>query len=517
MQRLVGVLTRRTITGLFWTAGGRAAHAGLQLVGLAVMARVVTPAQFGVVSAALVVIGFSAIFSHLGFGPALVQRPEIEQRHLDTAFSVAVLCGLLLGTLMWLGAPAAAEFFRIEEVRPVLRTLAWVFPIQGLGVAADAVLRRELRFQWLANLDIAAYALGYGAVGIGLALAGWGVWALVAGQMAQTLIRSGALLVRQPPRLSHPFEVQAFRELVPFAGGFTVAKAANYLALQGDNLVVGRYLGPQALGFYGRAYGLMSAPASSLGTVLDKVLFPAMAKVQHDAQRLASAYRRGVALIALLVLAPSAALIVLAPEFIEVVLGPGWAAVVAPFQILAFGTSFRTSSRMSDSLARSTGAVYRRAWRQILYAVVVVVGAWVGRHWGVAGVAWGALAALALNFFLMAGLSLSLAGMTWATFWRAHIPAVRMMLVACPMTWITATALRHWSLPPLIVLCGAACTAAATMLVLCQRAPGLFVGPDGLWMLRVLSGFMPQRAGAHRLVPPTLRPSYQGAAVGGAQ
>ena len=108
--------------------------------------------------------------------------------------------------------------------------------------------------------------------------------------------------------------------------------------------------------------------------------------------RLAAAYLRAVALIALLVLPLSAALILLAPEVVRVALGPRWGLAVAPFQILGIGMLFRTSYKMSDSIARSTGAVYRRAWRQVIYAALVVVGAWVGQHWGIAGVAWGALA-----------------------------------------------------------------------------------------------------------------------------
>jgi PST family polysaccharide transporter len=457
------------------------------------MARLVSATDFGIVSAALVVIGFSAIFSQLGFGPALVQRPQLEQRHLDTAFTSSVLFGLLLGTIIWIGAPAAAEFLRIESVRPVLRTLAWVFPLQGLGVAADSLLRRELHFRWLANLEVATYGLGYGVVGIGLALAGAGVWALVGGYMAQALLRSAILFVKRPPRWRQPFDRAAFRELLYFGGGFTVSRIANYVAVQGDNLVVGRFLGPQALGFYGRAYSLMSAPAYGFGQVLDQVLFPAMAKVQHDPQRLAAAYRRGVALIALLTLAPSAALILLAPEFIAVVLGPRWSPTVAPFQILTIGMLFRASYKVSDSLARSTGAVYRRAWRQILYASLVVLGAWIGQHWGVAGVAWGALAALTVNFLMMAELSLSVADIDWATFWRAHVPAVRMTMASLPIVGGTAALLRHWSLPPLAILVVTAVVAGAAVLALCNRAPGLFLGADGLWVLEALRGFLPQR------------------------
>ncbi|HMH83173.1 MAG TPA: lipopolysaccharide biosynthesis protein [Gemmatimonadales bacterium] len=517
MKRAEGSLTRRTITGMLWTAWGKGAYAGLQLLVLAVMARLITPAEFGVVSAALVVIGFSTVFSQLGLGPALVQRSALERRHLDTTFTTSVLFGVLLGGVLWLAAPAVAQLLRIDGVQPVVRALAWIFPLQSFGIVAESLLRRELRFQWLANLDVAAYAIGYGLVGIALALAGWGVWALVAGQIAQGVVRTGVLLVQRPPRLERPFEMRAFQELLYFGGGFTVARAANYVAVQGDNMVVGRFLGPQALGFYGRAYSLMSAPAYAFGTVLDQVLFPAMAKVQHDPERLATAYRRGVALLALLVLAPSAALLLLGPEFIAVVLGRRWAPAVTSFQILTIGMLFRTSYKMSDSLARSTGAVYRRAWRQIFYAVLVLLGAWIGQHWGIAGVAWGALAALTVNFFLMAQLSLSVTGTTWRSFWEAHLPAVRLTAASFPIVWVATLALRHWGLPPLAVLGAAAGVAAASVVVLCLRGPHLFLGRDGLWVLEELRQLSRWRSAATPPPPVAQSPAYQATDVGDAR
>src|SRR5206468_5659579 len=119
-----------------------------------------------------------------------------------------------------------------------------------------------------------------------------------------------------PPSRRLYIERQAFNDLAYFGGGFTVARLANYVAVYGDNVVTGRFLGAAALGYYGRAYSLMSAPAYAFGSVLDAVLFPAMARVQDDAARLAAAYRRGVALIAIVVLAPSATIILLAPEVI---------------------------------------------------------------------------------------------------------------------------------------------------------------------------------------------------------
>lgn len=491
-----GVLTRRTLGGILWMGWGKGATAVSQLLVLAVLARLLAPTDFGIVSAAMIVIGFSGIFSRLGLGPALVQRPELEDRHLRTATTVSLLFGFTVGALVWAGAPVAAAFFRIPEVGPVLRVLAWLFPLQGVSVVAESLILKQLRFRWLAQLDVVSYALGYGAVGIGCAAAGLGVWALVAGQMTQSAVKTVALLARSPlPRTPH-LERRALGELMYFGSGFTLAKIANHIALDADNLVVGRWLGPAALGVYGRAYQLMAMPAKLFGNALDDVLFPVTARVQTDVRRLAAAYRRGVAVIALGVLPASVVLAVLAPEFIHVVLGPGWIDVVAPFQLLAVGMVLRTSYKMSDSIARSTGAVYRRAWRQFIYAALVAAGAFVGRRWGVEGVALGVLAALAGNFLLMAHLGLVLTRMSWRGFAAAHAPAARLAAIMGATGWAIAAALRSRASPPALVLGLAACGAAMAAGLVAVRRPRAFLGDDGLWFIDTL-----QELVARRLLP----------------
>jgi PST family polysaccharide transporter len=475
---------------MLWMVYGKVAFAVLQLVILGILARLLVPADFGVIAAAEVVIGFSAIVSQLGLGPALVQRSQLEQRHIETAFTASVLLGSLLGAIIWSGAPFAAQFLHMPAMVPVLHVLAWVFPLQGMQTVASSLMSRELRFRWLANLDVITYAIGYGLIGVTAALLHWGVWALVAAQMAQTLLKTIVLLSQYPPRFRHSADRAAFGDLMYFGGGFTMARIANYVALNGDDMTVGRFLGPTALGYYGRAYALMSAPAYGFGTVLDAVLFPAMAKVQDDAKRLAAAYRRGVALIALLVLMPSVVIVLLAPELILVALGPQWMAVVLPFRILGIGMLFRTSYKMSDSITRSTGAVYRRAWRQFAYAGLVLFGAWVGQHWGIAGVAWGTLAALTVNFVLMAELGLDVGHVTWSEFWTAHRPAVLLTAATFPPILAVTTVLRHFEPGPLVTVIVVALCAAALGAALILTAPGIFLGADGQWMLDTLRTYI---------------------------
>jgi O-antigen/teichoic acid export membrane protein len=493
VKRAGSTLTRDTMNGMLWVAFGHGGRVVLQFLVLAILARLLTPEDFGVVSAALVVIGFAAIFSQLGLGPALVQRPNLEPRHVQAAFTGSVGFGLLLGLAIWLAAPVAATFFRIEGIAPVLRVLAWTFPLKGIAVVSESLLQRDMGFRWLANRELASYGLGYGLVGVALAWNGAGVWALVGANMAQAVVNTALLVIARPPSVRLRIDWAACRELASFGGGFTAAKIGNRIALQGDNLVVGRWLGAEALGIYGRAYHLMAMPAALFGDIVDTALFPAMAKVQDQPQRLESAYRRGISLVALVVLPASVVLFTLAPELVYLLLGPKWSSVVIPFQVLAAGMLFRTSYKLSDSICRATGAVYRRAWRQAVFAFAVVGGAWVGQHWGVNYVAVGVLVALLINFLLMAHLSLSVCGMTWGRFFMAHAAALPLTATSAAVAWSLVSILRHWESPAALRLIIPGGISLALVTWLAWRMPRLFLGGDGLWMIQFLRDQLSKR------------------------
>lgn len=467
-------------------AWGGGANALLRIAVLILLTRQLAPDDFGMVGAALIVTGFSFALSELGLGPALVQRPVLEPRHVSTAFAGSVVLGLLMTAVIWLSAPAFAAFFRMPGLVPVVHALAWLFPIKGLSAVAENLAQRELRFRWLANVEVVAYGVGYGLVGVLLAWGGAGVWALVAAQLTYASFKAGIVLRATPPMLRPGPQWSAFRDLLEFGMGSSAAQLGVLCANQADNFVVGRWLGAAALGLYSRAYQLMAVPTALFGTILDYVLFPAMARVQDDTRRLSSAYLHGTALLALVMLPVGGVLCVLGPELIHVAFGERWMPMVPAFQLLALGMMFRTSYRMSDSLARATGAVYRRAWRQAVYAALVFLGALLGQRWGVTGVAVGVLGALWVNFLLMAHLSLAVGGVSWPQFWRAQVPALRLAAALTLVTWMVTMLLRHADAPPIARLAAGGAAALGGGVLLAWRFPGPFLGEAGVRMVDLL-------------------------------
>jgi O-antigen/teichoic acid export membrane protein len=488
-------LTRRAIGGMFWTLSGTGVQVAVQLLAIMALGRLLTPDEFGLMSAATVVVACSQVVSHIGVGPAIIQRREMDVLHVRVAVTLSCMLGSVLGAIVWLGAGSIASFYRMPEVEPVLRVLAFLFPLDGLNTVAKAVLTRQLRFRLFIALDAGSYVVGYAGVAVLLAWLGYGVWALVIGQLSQVTLRTVAMYVavRHPVRPS--FNLQAGKDLLGFGFGHSLAQIGTVLSQQGDNLVVGRWLGAAALGVYGRAYTLMVTPASAFGRIVNRVLFPVMAQVQDERARLANGYERALAVVAFVSLPLSAFLWVVAPEFIPVVLGPAWAAVVLPFRLFSVSLLFRMSSRISDACTKAAGEVYKRALIQYVYAALVVVAAIIGQRWGVGGVAVCVSVAMAINWLNMAQLGRTVTGLEWGRFARAHLPPALLALVIGGAALLAAEAGRSARLGNLPVLLGSGAVAALAGFAASRLRPALFLGPHGTWTWQQAENLLRRRSG----------------------
>jgi PST family polysaccharide transporter len=482
---------------MFWTFSGTGVQVVVQLLAIMALGRLLTPAEFGLMGAATVIIACSQIVSQIGVGPAIIQRRDLEPRHIRVAVTLSFTLGLLLGALVWFGAPNIAAFYRIPELEPVLRYVAFLFPLDGLNTVAKALLTRELQFRLYVALDVGSYIVGYALVGVLLAWLGFGVWALVWANLAQEAIRTGAMFVATKHPVRPIWDLRAGRDLLSFGFGHSMAQIGTLLSQQGDNFIVGRWLGAAALGIYGRAYNLMVMPASAFGRIINRVLFPVMAQVQDERDRLAGAYERALAIVALLSLPISVFLWVVAPEFIPIILGPAWGEVVMPFRLFSIGLLFRMSSKISDACTKAAGEVYRRAVIQFAFAGMVVVGAIIGQRWGVGGVAVCVSIAMGINWLNMAQLSRTVTGLTWSRFAIAHVPAILLAAVIGTVATVVAQAGRaaHWGNLPVLVTAGFA--AVVVGIAASRLSPALFLGRHGSWALREFEGLL-RRAGRRR-------------------
>jgi O-antigen/teichoic acid export membrane protein len=451
----------------------------LQVAVLASLGRLLSPADFGVVGAAMIVVNLALLFSKLGLGPALIQRENLTAAHIETAFFTSIVFGSVLALIVWAFAPAWAGLLGIPAAEPVLRGVAAIFPIKGLNTVAESLMQRDLRFRQLVRIEITSYGFGYALVATVMAANGFGAWSLVAAYLAQALVSTTqSLLAYRPPRPR--FNTRAFKDLVGYGGGITVGRLINYLALNADNFVVGRVLGPAALGSYGRAYQLMSLPVRFIASALD-VLFPVLSRVQVDLPRLQRAFLRSLGAIALLTFPITALVVVGAPEIVVILLGPKWDQVVPPLQVLSLGIFLRSSYRLSDAISYAKGAVYRRAHRQATYAAAVFLGAWIGSRFGITGVAWGVLLALTVHYTLMTHLSLRLLNLGWNKVFNAQLPGMLLALALIIMGWPAAALMRQQGHLAWLTILTVSLLMVATGLLLVRSIPKVFLGEAGHW------------------------------------
>ena len=485
-------LRRRTARGLGWMGLSSLVQAVLQLAVLAVLARLVEPEDFGLVAGALIAVNLTTVLAESGIGAALVQRLELTRDHVRVGFTLTLLLGITCWGVLTLVAPQIEAFLRLPGLAPILAAMALVFVVNSLSLG-NYLLARRLDFRRLAIAETAAYAVGYGGVAIAFAVAGAGAWSIVAGQLGQAAVRVVLVTCFAPHSVVPSLRRGPLRDLVAFGGGFTIGRVALWASSQVDNLVVGRYLGAQALGFYGRAYQLVQMPANLLGQVANEVLFPAMAAVQDRRAVLRSVFLTGMGALAAVALPLSVVAAVTADGLVLLLLGDEWLPLSAAFTVIIFGLLFRTSSKLTDALAKATGAVYRRAWRSIVFALLVFAGAFVGQEHGLRGVAVGVLCAMAVNYLLTCHLALALVSSTWADLARAHVAAAALSVACGSSALLVERGLAAVGLGPVVrlpVVWAAALAVALVVLRLAGRSPLLRGVRD---LVRELLGYLPAR------------------------
>jgi PST family polysaccharide transporter len=478
-------LSRETLEGFLWMFAGAGGQAVLRVVVIAVLARLLTPADFGIVSAAMTVIALADIFGQIGISPAIVQMSDLSSLHVRVAFTISAISGVLMTTFCALGAPTIANVFQMNAVEPIVATMGIIFTIRGFGIVAEGMMQRQMRFRAIAIINLASYGLGYGACAVGLAIFGFGVWALVLGQIFQVAISSILFLAFSRHPISPSIDRHALSALLRFGMSITLSSVGNYVALNSDQIIVGRSLGPAALGIYNRTYATLMQPVNLFGAVGDKVLFPALASIQSDRARLTRAYYRSFSLIALATLPLGFFLTLFAKDIINLLFGGRWTSIIEPFQILSLSLFFRTAYKITSSLLRARGLIMLLAAWQWAYAGLVFVGAYAGANYGLVGVSAGVAIAIAATFAIGLFLSRYACGVSLRVLSLIVLRyLVLSMIIILPLVVLRAlltewAGVSQWTLLPGVFVGG------LITLTILHLSPSIF-GEEGTFLLSAI-------------------------------
>ena len=445
-------LGARALGGLGWAYLGTFCKSLLSLLALVVLARLLTPVDYGLLGIAWIFIVLGARFGQAVVGPALVQREDLTSRHIQVGFTLSLAVGAALAAAVWLLAPVIAAFFNEPALLQVVQVLALIFLINGVSVVPVSLLRRQLDFKRLSLADVLAYLVGYGCTAVALASQGFGVWSLVWGEIMHKVVYALAVIGSSGPALRPRWSQQEAADLLSRGVGFSLARVFEFIARMGGHFVIGRWLGAAALGYYTRADRLILLPRNYVSQNLFQVLFPAMARRQQGTERLATVYRHGLEALALVAVPVGALVFAAAPEIVAVILGAQWEPVTLLLRILAFAILFQVCDVLNLAVAGAVGAVYRQAWRQGLHAVLVVGGAWFASRWGLREVVVVLVGAQIIAYLLMTQLTVSLLEVRRWALLRCYLPALWTGAWAAVALWLTAGQLRAMALPAGVAL-----------------------------------------------------------------
>ena len=371
-------------SGVRWTSLAQGTIAASQFLSGLVLFKLLSIEVFGIVAMAHLVTGFADQLRELGTRMALVQRKEITPEALDSAFFVNLAVGVVLAAGVWLAAPLASAFYKSDAIRAPLEALSSLFLIASLGQVQRALLTRSMQFGRLAVVDTSA-ALVEASVTILLAIAGYGVWSFVLGEIAMTMTATVGIAIARPWRPGLRIRPTEIRSLVRFGASLMGFNLANYFLTNADRLIIGRVLGADALGLYAFAQRLALFPMRSLSGVMMNVLVPQLAREQDDHPRFAAMFARSCAGVALLSFPLLGALAVLIGPLVALY-DPKWAPAVVLVALLC-------PAGMIQSFTRMVGPVFVALGRPDLLfrvglfaGVVVFCGSIVGVRFGVLGV-----------------------------------------------------------------------------------------------------------------------------------
>lgn len=393
-ERHDGIATR-TLRGMAWAYGAYIGGRLLVLVSTAILARLLTPADFGVVAIALVFMTFLDAIKDFGLGNALiVTHPGEEDDRAQTVFSWSVLMGIVL-SLATLGAsPLVSSFFNQPGLTWMLGAIGANFTVRALGSTHYAIARKDLNYRVRTISEIAEVTVR-GLLSIGLALSGMGAWSLTLGYVAGVAASTIALWYMVPFRPAARIARRHLRDLLKFGSALTLVDIGATLVYNLDYIFVGRVLGATSLGLYTIGFRLPELAILNLANVAADVLFPAYSSLNRE--RLVDAYLVALRYVAMATLPVAAGLVVLARPVTLVAFGGQWTASISVMQVITLYTVCVAFTIPSGTIFKVTG----RAWLMVVFTPPVLIGLVVGlvlfAHDGILAVAWVTTAVQAIS------------------------------------------------------------------------------------------------------------------------
>jgi lipopolysaccharide exporter len=396
------------------------------------LARLLDPADFGVVALAILAVQLLGVVSELGLESTLVVRQDLDRRGQGTLMSMMLAAGALMGAALAALAPLVARLFHEPRLSAVLAAMAVTLVLSGFTWCYEGLLQRELEFR-KRFLSQFVQAATYVTVALALAVAGAGVWSLVLGQLVSTLAYGAALVSLAPYRLRPTLDAAVARQAVATGKGFMAQAGLAFLRENADYVAVGRLLGSGPLGIYSMGYRLAEHPSWAVADSVSRVTFPGFARMRSREEEVAPAFLSTLELVALLTCPLGIMLSAAAGPITRTFFGAKWLPMAGVLAVLGIWGALRPLQVTLGWFLNAIGAAGDEARVAAGLAAALIPAAFLAAATGgIVAVAWLVVAEAVLSAVLFA----RLASRRGAVSWRRQLEAVLPVLALAPPAWV---------------------------------------------------------------------------------
>ncbi|WP_020606884.1 MOP flippase family protein [Spirosoma spitsbergense] len=429
---------QQAISGGKWMSFSTTLSTLFQFGQVALLARLLEPSVFGIVSVSTLIIAFFSIFANLGFSNSIIYKQEENQQVLSTIYLLNLSLGLIVGAVVFMSWPLVVAYYKEPRLEPVIKLSSLYFVIVYIGQIYLFLLQKELRFKAVATIDIAGTIVGSFTT-ILLAYLGFAELALIYGQLAQQTLKSVLQLVYGSPLFSPVLrlDLSLIKDHLRF-GLYNVGDGiVGFIQANSDNILVGGMLGVKQLGYYTLASQLAVFPISKLSPIVLQVAYPILARLKGDTEELKKSYLTILDLLSSVNLPLLAGLFIMADSVVPLLYGPGWEPTILLIRIFVFVSVFTFLSNPLFTLAFSKGKPKLLFFLNVATLVVKIPLVYVFAYYGgVVGIALAFMTATLINLILNFRIVHSLIGPFLGRFFQALTRPALFCLLMVVGIWV---------------------------------------------------------------------------------
>ena len=347
-------IKQKTISGLLWSFIDRFASTGITFIVGIVLARLLSPEEFGLIAMLTIFIGISSVFIQSGFNQALIRKVDCTEKDYATVFYFNILVSLVFYAILFLTSGLISDFYDEAILQDLIKVLGLVLLINALTIVQRTIITKRVDFKLLTKISIIS-SVGSGALGITLATTGFGVWSLVYRQIAQRALEGGLLWYWNEWRPQDNFSKASLKELWAFSGNLFALGIIDTIYNNIYYVIIGKFYPAANLGQFRKADDFRKLPSETLGSVIDRVSFPVLSSIQKNKKQYYSTVERLLKSTMLLSFVLLIGIAAVAPELTVVLMGEQWALAGDYLQILAFAAMFYPLDKLLSSLMKVAG------------------------------------------------------------------------------------------------------------------------------------------------------------------